>query len=551
MVHAVPTSEGNKMRNVKVAVRAGMSFMLITCLLIALGGIALWKMGELRTSMESLEKDAMASIIQANKISSATLRLRLDARRLIAQTDLQAQTVTVTRLKTAREDMLKQSAAYAPMVNAADEANLYQTVTTSAQKFASLLDTVLELVQKGANADAVTFTDTNIVPVTGELQAAIDALVQMNIDQADQLSVRAEAAYESGFMFTVVIIVVSLIITIFLAILLTRSIVTPLKSLLSVNERIASGDLRGDIPVTGNDEFSELQRSTLAMQKNLRQTIGLIGNSSQQLASAAEEMNSITVQSSTGLGRQNQEIEQAATAVNEMTAAVDEVARNAAAASDAAKESNASTVRGAERVASTVTAIEKLSATVLATSADVQRLAGQSNDISKVLAVIRTIAEQTNLLALNAAIEAARAGEQGRGFAVVADEVRALAHRTQQSTQEIEQMIGAVLEGSEQATRSMQESCTGAQDTLGVAHEAGVALDEIARRIEEINDMNTLIATASEEQAQVARSIDHNLISIRDLSVQSTEGANQTSLASGELSRLAIEMNGVVTRFKM
>ncbi|MDC3740309.1 methyl-accepting chemotaxis protein [Pseudomonas syringae pv. syringae] len=539
------------MRNVKVAVRAGMSFMLITCLLIALGGIALWKMGELRTSMESLEKDAMASIIQANKISSATLRLRLDARRLIAQTDLQAQTVTVTRLKTAREDMLKQSAAYAPMVNAADEASLYQTVTTSAQKFASLLDTVLELVQKGANADAVTFTDTNIVPVTGELQAAIDALVQMNIDQADQLSVRAEAAYESGFMFTVVIIIVSLIITIFLAILLTRSIVTPLKSLLSVNERIASGDLRGDIPVTGDDEFSELQRSTLAMQKNLRQTIGLIGNSSQQLASAAEEMNSITVQSSTGLGRQNQEIEQAATAVNEMTAAVDEVARNAAAASDAAKESNASTVRGAARVASTVTAIEKLSATVLATSADVQRLAGQSNDISKVLAVIRTIAEQTNLLALNAAIEAARAGEQGRGFAVVADEVRALAHRTQQSTQEIEQMIGAVLEGSEQATRSMQESCTGAQDTLGVAHEAGVALDEIARRIEEINDMNTLIATASEEQAQVARSIDHNLISIRDLSVQSTEGANQTSLASGELSRLAIEMNGVVTRFKM
>ncbi|MDC3734983.1 methyl-accepting chemotaxis protein [Pseudomonas syringae pv. syringae] len=539
------------MRNVKVAVRAGMSFMLITCLLMALGGIALWKMGELRTSMESLEKDAMASIIQANKISSATLRLRLDARRLIAQTDLQAQTVTVTRLKTAREDMLKQSAAYAPMVNAADEASLYQTVTTSAQKFASLLDTVLELVQKGANADAVTFTDTNIVPVTGELQAAIDALVQMNIDQADQLSVHAEAAYESGFMFTVVIIIVSLIITIFLAILLTRSIVTPLKSLLSVNERIASGDLRGDIPVTGNDEFSELQRSTLAMQKNLRQTIGLIGNSSQQLASAAEEMNSITVQSSTGLGRQNQEIEQAATAVNEMTAAVDEVARNAAAASDAAKESNASTVRGAERVASTVTAIEKLSATVLATSADVQRLAGQSNDISKVLAVIRTIAEQTNLLALNAAIEAARAGEQGRGFAVVADEVRALAHRTQQSTQEIEQMIGAVLEGSEQATRSMQESCTGAQDTLGVAHEAGVALDEIARRIEEINDMNTLIATASEEQAQVARSIDHNLISIRDLSVQSTEGANQTSLASGELSRLAIEMNGVVTRFKM
>ncbi|MQQ34211.1 HAMP domain-containing protein [Pseudomonas sp. SZ57] len=539
------------MRNVKVAVRAGMSFMLITCLLIALGGIALWKMGELRSSMDTLQNNAMASIIVANKVSSATMRLRLDVRRLIGQSDPQAQAATAARVKASREEMLKQSAAYAPLVSNASEASLYQTVNTSAQKFASLLETVLKFSQKGDNAGAVMFTDVNIVPITETLQTAVDELVQMNIEQADSLGADAMASYKSGFTFTVVIIIASLIITIILAVLLTRSIVTPLKSLLSVNERIASGDLRGDIPVTGDDEFSELQRSTLAMQKNLRQTIGLIGNSSQQLASAAEEMNSITVQSSTGLGRQNQEIEQAATAVNEMTAAVDEVARNAAAASDAAKESNASTVRGAERVASTVTAIEKLSATVLATSADVQRLAGQSNDISKVLAVIRTIAEQTNLLALNAAIEAARAGEQGRGFAVVADEVRALAHRTQQSTQEIEQMIGAVLEGSEQATRSMQESCMGAQDTLGIAHEAGAALDDIARRIEEINDMNTLIATASEEQAQVARSIDHNLISIRDLSVQSTEGANQTSLASGELSRLAIEMNGVVTRFKM
>ncbi|KWS08947.1 methyl-accepting chemotaxis protein [Pseudomonas syringae] len=539
------------MRNVKVAVRAGMSFMLITCLLIALGGIALWKMGELRASMDTLQNNAMASIIVANKVSNATMRLRLDVRRLIGQSDPQAKAATAARVKASREEMLKQSAAYAPLVSNANEASLYQTVNTSTQKFASLLETVLEFSQKGDNAGAVMFTDANIVPITEALQTAVDELVQMNIDQAESLGADAMASYDSGFAFIVVIIIASLIITIILAVLLTRSIVTPLKSLLSVNERIASGDLRGDIPVTGDDEFSELQRATLAMQKNLRQTIGLIGNSSQQLASAAEEMNSITVQSSTGLGRQNQEIEQAATAVNEMTAAVDEVARNAAAASDAAKESNASTVRGAERVASTVTAIEKLSATVLATSADVQRLAGQSNDISKVLAVIRTIAEQTNLLALNAAIEAARAGEQGRGFAVVADEVRALAHRTQQSTQEIEQMIGAVLEGSEQATRSMQESCMGAQDTLGVAHEAGAALDDIARRIEEINDMNTLIATASEEQAQVARSIDHNLISIRDLSVQSTEGANQTSLASGELSRLAIEMNGVVTRFKM
>ncbi|KTB70599.1 chemotaxis protein [Pseudomonas viridiflava ICMP 13104] len=539
------------MRNFKVSVRAGVSFMLITCMVIALGGISLWKMSDLRANLVDLQDNSIVSIVQAYKISGETLNVRLDIRRLIAQKDPQATAVTIERLKTSTHDMLKLSADYESLIASPKERDTYQTVNTSAQKLSKLIETVLELSGKNNNEEAVIFTDTNIVPVAQNLQAAVQELIQINLDQAEASGNNAESSYKSGLAFIIGIIVFSIFATVILAVLLTRSIVTPLNTLVLANDKIAAGDLRDDIPVSGKDEFSDLQRSTHAMQQNLRQTIGLISNSSQQLASASEEMNSITAQSSEGLGRQNQEIEQAATAVNEMTAAVDEVARNAAAASDAAKESNASTVRGSQSVASTVSSIEKLSATVLATSADVQRLAGQSNDISKVLAVIRTIAEQTNLLALNAAIEAARAGEQGRGFAVVADEVRALAHRTQQSTQEIEQMIDAILSGSEQATKSMQESCLGAEDTLGLAHQAGKALAEIAQGIQNINEMNTLIATASEEQAQVARSIDHNLVSIRDLSVQSTEGANQTSLASSELSRLAVEMNGVVARFKI
>ncbi|SDG13719.1 methyl-accepting chemotaxis protein [Pseudomonas seleniipraecipitans] len=160
-------------------------------------------------------------------------------------------------------------------------------------------------------------------------------------------------------------------------------------------------------------------------------------------------------------------------------------------------------------------------------------------------------AEQTNLLALNAAIEAARAGEQGRGFAVVADEVRALAHRTQTSTQEIEQMIGGILKGAEQATKAMSESCTQADGTLTIAHEAGTALSLIAKAINEINEMNLMIATASEQQAQVARSVDGNLMSIRDLSIQSATGAHQTAAASAELSRLAVDMSRLVGMFSI
>jgi methyl-accepting chemotaxis protein len=172
-------------------------------------------------------------------------------------------------------------------------------------------------------------------------------------------------------------------------------------------------------------------------------------------------------------------------------------------------------------------------------------------EISKVLDVIRSIAEQTNLLALNAAIEAARAGDAGRGFAVVADEVRALAHRTQQSTQEIEQMIGGIQSGTDQAVGAMHSSNGRARSTLEVAQAAGTALEQIAQAIASINERNLVIASASEEQAQVAREVDRNLVNIRDLSLQSSAGANQTSAASQELSRLAVDLNSLVARFKV
>ena len=233
-----------------------------------------------------------------------------------------------------------------------------------------------------------------------------------------------------------------------------------------------------------------------------------------------------------------------------MTAAVDEVARNAVSTSEASNESDATAQQGRQQVIRTVDSINLLAGDVTTTAAQVEQLAGQVRDISKVLDVIRSIAEQTNLLALNAAIEAARAGDAGRGFAVVADEVRALAHRTQQSTQEIEKMIGEVHQGTDKAVQAMQVSKERARTTLEVAQAAGEALDGIASAISRISERNLVIASASEEQAQVAREVDRNLVNIRDLSLQSSAGANQTSAASQELSRLAIDLNALVARFR-
>jgi methyl-accepting chemotaxis protein len=200
-------------------------------------------------------------------------------------------------------------------------------------------------------------------------------------------------------------------------------------------------------------------------------------------------------------------------------------------------------------VVKTVDAIQTMTHDVQSTAQMIEGLAAQGRDIGKVLDVIRAIAEQTNLLALNAAIEAARAGEAGRGFAVVADEVRALAHRTAQSTQEIEKMVAGIQNGTGEAVSSMQQSNQRTQTTLEMARAAGVALEQITQSIHQINERNLVIASASEEQAQVSREVDRNLVNIRDLATQSAAGANQTSAATHELSRLAVDLNAMVARF--
>ncbi|POQ01874.1 methyl-accepting chemotaxis protein [Pseudomonas syringae] len=539
------------MRNLKVSARAALSFMFIALLLVALGGISVWKMGEIRETARDLENDALASVVVADRINATMLRLRLEVRRMLSQTNPQDMATTTGMIASLSEELKKQVALYAPFVASDKEGQLFKAVSENTDKALVAFDQVTALIRKNAANEALAYLSSNVTPVTRLLDDAVNGLVQMNIDEAANSGKESEDSYQSGLTFVIFIIAAATLATIVLAVLFTKSIVAPLRDMLRVNDTIAKGDLRSVITVTGKDEFSDLMRATQVMQNNLRDTIKLIGDSSTQLASAAEEMNAVTEESSKGLLRQNNEIDQAATAVNQMTAAVDEVARNAAAASDAAKASDQSTRTGAARVTSTVDAIEKLSKTVQNTSADVERLAVQSKDISKVLEVIRTIAEQTNLLALNAAIEAARAGEQGRGFAVVADEVRALAHRTQTSTQEIEKMIGDILTGTAQATKAMSESCDQADGTLTIAHEAGAALTLIAKAINEINEMNLMIATASEQQAQVARSVDGNLMSIRDLSIQSATGANQTAAASSELSVLAADMNKLVARFSL
>ncbi|MBX8532605.1 methyl-accepting chemotaxis protein [Pseudomonas cichorii] len=539
-----------KTRNIRLNTRAFLSFGIICLLLAGLGATVIYKMNSLHGAVSKFQTDLLPSVRQAGKIESAGLLYRLDARRFVMDEERQG-SASIDKLKALKNALIQITDSYAPMVSSDTEEQAYRQVKANVQAYTAKIDELMELSKTKTNNELFIFIRDTSSPQAKALQSSIEALIEVNVKGAEKSSDTANKAYENGLTVTIAFIVIAVILTVLVATVFTRSVARPVKALLETTKRIAEGDLRTQVEITGADELTELQSATATMLASLKSTIQHISDSSGLLASAAEEMSSITQESTNGIQRQSMETEQAATAVNEMTAAIEEVARNAVSASESTQASERSAKTGQECVSKTINALEKLSSTVDRTSTEVEGLANQAQNITKVLDVIRAIAEQTNLLALNAAIEAARAGEQGRGFAVVADEVRALAHRTQSSTQEIEQMIQSIQKDSTLAVQSMKQSSEEADATLLIAQESGTAIKEITTAISQINERNLLIATASEEQAHVARSVDQNLVSIRDLSVQSSSAADQTSTASQELSRLAVDLNRLVSRFSV
>jgi methyl-accepting chemotaxis protein len=336
-----------------------------------------------------------------------------------------------------------------------------------------------------------------------------------------------------------------------LGLLISRLISKPIAAAVASAQSIASGDLTQRISSSGRDEAGQLLSALGDMQSSLKSTLQQISSASDQLALSAQELSTVTENANAGLVRQNDEIQQAATAVTEMTSAVEEVARNAVSTSEASQSTSLQATDGRDKARDAVMAINNATTEITASTGMVEDLAVQVRDIGKVLDVIRGIAEQTNLLALNAAIEAARAGEQGRGFAVVADEVRALAARTQASTGEIEGMIDRVQTSADQAVKAMGKSQSLVTDTQALAQATGQSLELIAEGIAQINERNLVIASASEEQAHVAREVDRNLVNIQDLSTRTAAGAHQTNASTQELSNLAVSFNTLVSRFKL
>lgn len=387
-------------------------------------------------------------------------------------------------------------------------------------------------------------------PTFQSAYAAAEKLWQQQLDVARATYNDTRAENEFVLNTAIVLMIVGVILLSLLAMVTIKGISSAVTHLTETSSQLAAGNLTVHSQYDSHDELGDIADAFNTICDKFRTVVKELSDTTVQLAAAAEETSVITGESSVRIKQQQSETEQVATAMTEMTATVQDVARNAAEAEQSALQADSLTNDGRTVAGQALNATRELAQEVEQTAKVIHDLEAESVNIGGVLDVIRGIAEQTNLLALNAAIEAARAGEQGRGFAVVADEVRTLAGRTQESTQEIQSMIERLQQGTGEAVTAMQRGQEKAEHSLSRVEQADQALEEINQAVSRIKDMNAQIATAAEEQGAVAEEINRNIVSINDLSVQSAQGAEQTAVASTQQAHLAADLQAMAAKFR-
>ena len=374
-------------------------------------------------------------------------------------------------------------------------------------------------------------------------------------EHVDQAYAAEDASMQAELKHNALLILgssaLALLVGLIAAWLITRLIVGPLRSVIRVAEQIAAGDLTGRVEVERRDEIGQLMRAMQQMSLGLSGIVSGLQASIEQLASSAHSLSAVTEQTHKEVSSQKEETEQVATAMNQMTATVHDVARNAEEAAQAAQAADGKVDSGQVVVRQSMQRIELLADSAQSASQSIGSLSTQIQNIGSVLEVIKSVAEQTNLLALNAAIEAARAGEQGRGFAVVADEVRALARRTQQSTGEIEQLVSALRLAAQSSVRQIQDSGELVKLAVSDALQTESALGSIAAAVSQIQQMNQQIAAAAEQQSSVAEEINRSVTSIRASADQSALAMQGNTTSSLELAQLGAQLKGMVGHFRL
>jgi len=536
------------LRKISIRLRSALAFSFIGLLVIIVGLVLIFRLNLLNTEINTIAETNVPALETSLIILSDFYNLRLQNSNVINATE--ANQFSYKQIfDNTKHTLLDNIKKMAPLLNTKNEKHKLEVIESDIYKFLSLQNQQIELLAENNLQGVQSLQENEMKQVRDGVTQAISSIVKSQQANIRDGKIKAQYVFDQSVFFAWITLIVAIILVWFFAWSFTRSIIKPMRNVLHLAQSIARGDLTQPISDEGNDETTSMIIALSQMQQTLRNTINKIQDSSHNLVSTSEELSVVTEQSTQGIISQNEQLEQAISAVTELTVSAEHVAQSSADTSRESDSANEQALAGLKQVEDTVTTITALLSEIDKTQDGIKNLATEVNKIGSVLDVIRDVTDQTNLLAVNAAIEAARAGSYGRGFAVVADGVRALAHRTSESTKEIELMIQSVQSGTKNTVISVQSSHDKAQKSLDISQLAGKALIEITTAVAHINSQNATIASSAHEQANVSREIDKNLLVIRDVAAEVASGATQTNMSSHELSRLADSLDDLIKQF--
>jgi len=475
---------------------------------------------------------------------------RIELANINARTDEEHQSFE-KRTTAALEKAGKLNAAYEKLLSSDEEKKIFHQMKSAMDAYIAANLKVSALIKEDKADEAYAVNRSDSKKTFGMVQENLVKAIELNDAGAEVSGKQGDALYATSRGLIMGILVIALAIGIVLALFIARAISRPLHDLAAKAGQIATGDLNVSVVALSTDEVGLLSQSFSTMVDNLRDVIGQVRETSVQVSSAATELSSTSEHIATGSEEVAAQAGTVATAAEEMSATTSDIARNCHDAASSATLASKAAQSGSTVVEETVLVMKRIADKVQETALKVETLGKQSDQIGDIVGTIEDIADQTNLLALNAAIEAARAGEQGRGFAVVADEVRALAERTTKATKEIGDMIKNIQNETKRAVVAMEEGVNEVSSGTAEAEKSGQALHEILTLANAVTEQASQIATAAEEQTATTQEITNNILQITDVVQQSATSAQQSANAAQQLARMADTLQSIVSRFKL
>lgn len=537
--------------NLKIGIRLTIGFSVMLFIMVVITGIAMTSFSHINNKVDAIIYDKWPKTVILNEVKDNINVVARALRNAIILTDPVECKMEIDRIAKASEEVTSGLGKLDKTVTSSEGKALLQAIKETSVNYIGVMKEIIGLIESGKRSEAGQTLIVKLRPVQKGYFDSVNKMIEFQAREILQAGVVVTKTYKSADFDIIIALVISLFIAGFIGFLITRSITIPIKEAVKVNHAIAAGDLSLTVINDRKDEIGQLNESAQLMIENLRKIIGHLSSTSDQVASAATQLYANADQMATASEEVAAQAGAVATAAEEMAATSGDISQNCNQAAEGSHQTNVVATEGAEVVRKTVDSMGRIAEKVQTSARSVESLGARSDQIGNIVGTIEDIADQTNLLALNAAIEAARAGEQGRGFAVVADEVRALAERTTKATKEISLMIKNIQSETKEAVITMEEGVREVENGTADAAKSGAALQEILDQINAVTMQVNQIATAAEEQTATTCEINNNIHQMTEVVQQTARGAQDSSQAANDLARLADDLKSIVGQFAL